>query len=101
MFDILTEQEAKKKKEEEVLEKFFNTLEQFDEDNDIDNNIDEELISVDDAPIRRRVIPTIPGRKPINSRSKRDSTSNGKKMFYWQRITSIYQKIMRLVLYFL
>lgn len=63
------------------MREFEITLEQIDIDEEIEKinkteNESEELIEVvDEEPIRRRVVPRIPGRKPIN---KKKSNSSGK-----------------------
>lgn len=81
LFDKLVQDTEKKEKEEKTMREFEKTLEQSDdEDNDKESktgNDSEDIINiVDEEPVRRRVIPKLPGRKPINRAKK---TTNGKK----------------------
>ncbi|CAG9813017.1 unnamed protein product [Phaedon cochleariae] len=76
MFDKLKEQEVKRVKQEKSMESFEQTIENLDiesddkSDEDISKN---EIISVDDEEIvPRRVIPPLPGRKPINRRRNKN-----------------------------
>lgn len=78
LFDKLVEQTQKKQKEEKSMRDFEKTLEQIDEDEDRKTgNLSEDIIDIEDEePVRRRVIPPIPGRRAINKRNM----SNGKEM---------------------
>lgn len=76
LFDKLVEETEKKEKQEKAMSNFEKTLEEIDADEEeCQKNVtttseNEYIIDVDaEEPKRRRVIPPIPGRKPINKRS--------------------------------
>lgn len=71
LFDKLVEETDKKQKEEKAMTDFEKTLEQIDVDEEdaMTGNENEDIIVVEtEEPKKRRVIPPIPGRKPINKR---------------------------------
>lgn len=71
LFDKLVEETEKKQKEEKAMTDFEKTLEQIDVDEEdaMTGNENEDIIVVEtEEPKKRRVIPPIPGRKPINKR---------------------------------
>lgn len=80
LFDKLIEESEKKEKEEKVMRDFEKTLKELDEEEcatgEKSEKDNEEIIDIDDEePIRKRVVPPLPGRRPIN---KRKNNSNGK-----------------------
>ncbi|XP_072403170.1 uncharacterized protein [Diabrotica undecimpunctata] len=77
MFDKLKEEIVKKQKEEKTLEIFEKSLDMEADDSQSDSQKDEDIISIVEEPVRRRVIPTIPTkRKPIGNRNKQQQTNS-------------------------